>query len=85
MKQIILTALMASSLVAGSFTLQSDDLEGQLSKKQEFNSFGCTGKNMSPELHWTDAPKGTKSFAITVYDPDAPTGSGWWHSKFIIC
>lgn len=79
MKQIILTALMASSLVAGSFTLQSDDLEGQLSKKQEFNGFGCSGKNMSPELHWTDAPKGTKSFAITVYDPDAPTGSGWWH------
>ena len=51
MKQIILTALMASSLVAGSFTLQSDDLEGQLSKKQEFNGFGCSGKNMSPELH----------------------------------
>jgi len=79
MKQIILTALMASSLVAGSFTLQSDDLEGQLTKKQEFNGFGCSGKNMSPELHWKDAPKGTKSFAITVYDPDAPTGSGWWH------
>jgi len=79
MKQIILTALMASSLMAGSFTLQSNDLEGQLNKKQEFNGFGCTGKNMSPELHWKDAPKGTKSFAITVYDPDAPTGSGWWH------
>jgi len=79
MKQIILTVLMASSLMAGSFTLESDDLEGQLSKKQEFNSFGCSGENMSPELHWKDAPKGTKSFAITVYDPDAPTGSGWWH------
>ena len=79
MKQIILTALMASSLLAGNFTLESNDIKGQLNKKQEFNSFGCSGKNMSPELHWSDAPKGTKSFAITVYDPDAPTGSGWWH------
>jgi len=79
MKHIILSALMASSLLANGFTLQSNDLEGQLSKSQEFNSFGCTGENKSPELHWTNAPKGTKSFAITVYDPDAPTGSGWWH------
>ena len=79
MKHIILSALIASGLMASSFTLQSSDLEGQLSKSQEFNSFGCTGENKSPELHWTNAPKGTKSFAITVYDPDAPTGSGWWH------
>jgi Raf kinase inhibitor-like YbhB/YbcL family protein len=44
-----------------------------------FNGFGCTGKNISPSLSWSGAPSGTKSFAITVYDPDAPTGSGWWH------
>lgn len=44
-----------------------------------FNGFGCTGKNVSPALSWSGAPAGTKSFAITVYDPDAPTGSGWWH------
>jgi len=79
MKEILLAAFMASSLMAGSFTLESDELEGQLSVNQEFNSFGCSGKNMSPQLQWKDAPKGTKSFAITVYDPDAPTGSGWWH------
>ena len=79
MKHIILSALMASGLMGGSFTLQSNDLEGQLSTAQEFNSFGCSGSNMSPQLQWKDAPKGTKSFAITVYDPDAPTGSGWWH------
>jgi Raf kinase inhibitor-like YbhB/YbcL family protein len=44
-----------------------------------FNGFGCTGENRSPALLWRDAPAGTRSFAITLYDPDAPTGSGWWH------
>jgi len=44
-----------------------------------FNGFGCTGKNISPELDWQGEPAGTKGFAVTVYDPDAPTGSGWWH------
>jgi Raf kinase inhibitor-like YbhB/YbcL family protein len=46
---------------------------------QILNGFGCTGKNISPELMWKNPPTGTKSFAVTVYDPDAPTGSGWWH------
>lgn len=41
--------------------------------------FGCNGKNLSPQLSWSDAPSGTESFAITCYDPDAPTGSGFWH------
>lgn len=46
---------------------------------QVFNSFGCTGENISPELKWSGLPDGTQSIALTVYDPDAPTGSGWWH------
>ena len=46
---------------------------------QEFNSFTCTGDNVSPSLSWSGSPKETKSFVVTVYDPDAPTGSGWWH------
>ncbi|MDR0217375.1 MAG: YbhB/YbcL family Raf kinase inhibitor-like protein [Enterobacteriaceae bacterium] len=50
-----------------------------LQKAQEFNEFGGNGDNRSPALAWADAPAGTKSFAITVYDPDAPTGSGFWH------
>jgi len=52
---------------------------GTLSDEQVFNSFGCSGKNLSPALHWSGAPQGTQSFALMVYDPDAPTGSGWWH------
>ena len=62
-----------------TFTLSSSDLGGQAVKSQEFNGFGCSGDNLSPQLSWANAPEGTKSFAITMYDPDAPTGSGWWH------
>jgi phosphatidylethanolamine-binding protein (PEBP) family uncharacterized protein len=46
-----------------------------IAEKQVFNSFGCSGQNVSPALSWRNAPSGTKSFALLVYDPDAPTGS----------
>lgn len=66
---------------ADDFTLTSPDIQSgaSMSKKQEYKGFGCNGDNISPQLRWSGAPKGTKSFAVTVYDPDAPTGSGWWH------
>ncbi|MAD97392.1 MAG: YbhB/YbcL family Raf kinase inhibitor-like protein [Flavobacteriaceae bacterium] len=62
-----------------TFTLSSNDLGGQFDNSQQFDGFGCDGNNISPQLSWANAPEGTKSFAITMYDPDAPTGSGWWH------
>ncbi len=62
-----------------TFTLASKDLGGEATKIQEFNGFGCSGNNLSPQLFWKNAPIGTKSFAVTMYDPDAPTGSGFWH------
>jgi len=63
------------------FTLHSQEIKAgaTLSEEQVFNGFGCHGKNLSPALQWQSAPKGTQSYALTVYDPDAPTGSGWWH------
>lgn len=64
-----------------AFTLASPDIPsgGSIDPRFEFDGFGCTGQNQSPALQWSGAPAGTRSFALTVYDPDAPTGSGWWH------
>lgn len=77
----ILFVIGATQTQAGEFLLTSPQLEpnGIMGHEQVFNGFGCTGSNISPELSWSNEPAGTKSFAITVYDPDAPTGSGWWH------
>jgi hypothetical protein len=74
-------ALLPGISAAADFQLASPTIKhkGTIDKAHVFNGFGCTGDNVSPELRWTNAPKGTKSFAVTVYDPDAPTGSGWWH------
>ncbi|MEO0728356.1 MAG: YbhB/YbcL family Raf kinase inhibitor-like protein [Bacteroidota bacterium] len=73
-----LFALM-STINAQNFTLHSNELQGQATARQVFSGFGCEGENTSPDLSWSGAPEGTKSYAITIYDPDAPTGSGWWH------
>lgn len=66
---------------ADGFQLSSTTVAAgaSLGNEQVYNGFGCSGKNVSPALHWSGAPTGTKGFALTVYDPDAPTGSGWWH------
>lgn len=67
--------------LAGEFSLSSPQVSNgtYVPKQQVYNGFGCTGENVSPALSWTNPPEGTQSYAVTVYDPDAPTGSGWWH------
>jgi Raf kinase inhibitor-like YbhB/YbcL family protein len=84
MRRILLTVALAglSTLTyAAGFKLSSPEIKANqtIPKSFEFNGFGCSGENKSPALKWSGAPKDTKSFAVTVYDPDAPTGSGWWH------
>lgn len=77
----LLTATLVTVAQAETFTLSSPDLGNPPVMRDEFvfNGFGCAGGNLSPALEWTTPPAGTRSFAITMYDPDAPTGSGWWH------
>jgi Raf kinase inhibitor-like YbhB/YbcL family protein len=83
MKKLIISSAVlmftANLSFSQTFTLKSKDIGGQMTNQQVLEGFGCTGKNLSPQLSWDNAPSGTKSFAITIHDPDAPTGSGWWH------
>jgi Raf kinase inhibitor-like YbhB/YbcL family protein len=84
---IVFSILLVACLVSpaftkqGKFTLISPDIpkKGQMKEAQVFSGFGCSGQNISPALAWKNFPPGTKSFALMVHDPDAPTGSGWWH------
>ena len=68
---------MAFKVTSDSFK-DGDYLSKDFVMSADFG-FGCAGGNKSPHLRWSGAPDGTKSFAITCYDPDAPTGSGFWH------
>jgi Raf kinase inhibitor-like YbhB/YbcL family protein len=68
---------MAFTVISNSFN-DGDYLPKDFVLSADFG-FGCAGGNKSPHLKWSEAPAGTKSFAITCYDPDAPTGSGFWH------
>jgi len=82
--QFILTLFASlitmSNAIAGGFSIQSQDLaDGHFNDAQVSGSFGCHGGNISPAISWSGEPAGTQSFLVTMYDRDAPTGSGFWH------
>lgn len=81
----VFSLVLSSSLSADTFTLTSTDIAAGefMDKAQEFEGFGCSGGDLSPQLSWSGAPEGTEAFAIMAYDPDAPTGSGWWHWQVV--
>lgn len=64
---------------AARFAVSSPTLKDRFPASDLANGFGCTGSNARPELAWSRVPAGTRSLAVTMYDPDAPTGSGFWH------
>jgi hypothetical protein len=72
----LISAGLSVNTLAASFQLYSSDFidKGGLKQAQVFNGFGCQGQNQSPALSWKNPPAGTKSFALLVHDPDAPTG-----------
>jgi Raf kinase inhibitor-like YbhB/YbcL family protein len=79
---LLTTVSLAAGTAEAQFRLTSHDFQpgGTIHDEQVFNESGCTGQNVSPELRWSGAPAGTKSFALLLHDPDAPTGgAGWWH------
>lgn len=75
----LLFSVITLNTFAQTFTIKSAELGGQATKKQMSNSMGCNGDNISPQLYWENVPKNAQSFAITIHDENAPTGSGWWH------
>src|SRR5690606_4211046 len=76
---IVAGLIIGAKVKAQDFTLKSSESAGQLSRSQFYNGMGYTGDNLSPQLSWQNEPEGTLFYAITMYDPDAPTGSGFWH------
>jgi Raf kinase inhibitor-like YbhB/YbcL family protein len=81
----IITAFLAAAALgpafAADFQLMSSDIgpDKPLAQDFVFSGFGCTGANQSPALRWSGAPPGTKSYAVTLFDPDAMQGRGFWH------
>jgi Raf kinase inhibitor-like YbhB/YbcL family protein len=78
---VLAVAFAAATTLPPAFELSSTAFKdgGAIPHQYSYAGYGCTGRNISPELRWSGAPAGTKTFALTVFDPDARNGVGWWH------
>jgi phosphatidylethanolamine-binding protein (PEBP) family uncharacterized protein len=78
---IAITSAGYADMPSKDFKLTSPTVKDgvPIEENHYWNQFGCSGNNIRLILNWTGAPKDTKSFALTFYDNDAPTGSGFWH------
>lgn len=80
MRYILTTILFLYSSTAFAMNLEiADGANSYLQEKHVYSGFGCSGGNAIPEINWSDIPDKAKYMAVTIYDPDAPTGGGWWH------
>ncbi len=81
MKALLALAMLVAASPAAAFEISSPAIGGggTIPDKYVANGFGCSGGNLSLPLEWKDVPADAKSLALTIYDPDAPTGSGFWH------
>jgi Raf kinase inhibitor-like YbhB/YbcL family protein len=78
---LLVALLFPAAALAADFSVESGEVKpnAKIAEAQVYKGFGCEGGNVSPSLSWKNVPAGTKSFVVMMYDPDAPTGSGWWH------
>ncbi|MCE3255711.1 MAG: YbcL [Rickettsiaceae bacterium] len=84
MKKLTFLAIiyvLSTNFANAAMSISSPDFkQGEMiAEKNVFNGFGCSGQNIWPQVQIINVPKDTKSLALTIHDPDAPTGSGWWH------
>lgn len=78
---VAVTASSAQTPARAAFVLASQDVAAgsTIGEKFVFKGMGCQGENVTPSLNWSGAPPGTASFVLSVFDPDARGGAGWWH------
>lgn len=81
MTSVTIVLALAVQTAHAAFTVTSPVFKngGMIPQRLSFSGYGCTGRNVSPELDWSGAPADTKTFALTVFDTDARNGQGWWH------
>lgn len=77
-KLILLLTLLSFRTYAMNVTVAGTKAS-YLQNYHVYNGMGCKGRNSIPEIHWSDLPNEAKYVGVTIYDPDAPTGAGWWH------